>query len=90
MPTPNNVYFERAYVYLQNMVVDLQHNEIPFLSRVSGQKSTVLDRYVSDHLITNPRVSDIVDKVIKDSAYWNRSDCLNSNSLSKEVLKYVS
>lgn len=90
VPTPNNVYFERAYVYLQNMVVDLQHNEIPFLSRVSGQKSTVLERYVSDHLITNPRVSDIVDKVIKDSAYWNRSDCLNSNSLSKEVLKYVS
>ena len=84
---PNDSTFEKAYIYVQNMAIHLQHQEKPFESLNLEEKLAVLDRYFSDHLIADSRINLIVSVVIADREYWKKSDCLNMNDLGDLVMR---
>lgn len=83
----NEALFESAFVYLQNMVVDLQHLEGGFESKTWDEKKRYLERYLSDHVLISPATNSIVETVIADVRYWTKPNCLNIDNLGRELIK---
>lgn len=81
--------FERVFVYIQNLVVNLQHRDSDFSVRDINYKLSCLECEISSNIINDQQVSRVVDFVLKDRDYWEKPDCLKSMNLGDEVLKII-
>ncbi len=77
--------YSKAFIYLQNMAIHFEHSD--FLQKTLEEKRCMLERYCSDHLISDSNTSVIVEAIISDYSYWLTPNCLKPDSLSRELRK---